>query len=57
MFLGINDMFQVKSGKYETTSTARALSPSNISWDFAANFENDARDDRDQSELRTEIDM
>lgn len=24
---------------------------------FAANFENDARDDRDQSELRTEIDM
>ncbi len=33
---GINGMFQVKSGKYETTSTARALSPSNISWVFAA---------------------
>ncbi len=57
MFLGTNGMFQVKSGKHETTSTAWALSPSNISWVFAANFENDARDDRDQSELRAEIDM
>lgn len=57
MFLGIKGKCQVKLEKHETTSTGRALSPSNISWVFAANFENDARDDRDQSELRTEIDM